>query len=506
MTQAFLNKFHVLSAKKAKSFFTKASIVIFSLGTIQSSYADMFKGTEALDAKNYAEAAKHFEVSARIGNSDAQNLLGLIHYQGLLGKVDKHKALAWMYLAAENDHPNSMDYVQVIYNELPADEQEQALASGDKLLAQFGKRTLSQTLYPTINSEAISSQKIDTNAKMLKRGPLEFPRGIKSAINRSTYNSTRVGVYAQQGGISRDLVSDDSGVVILKYSVGLDGQAKDIDVLFSWPKGRFDLALINSIQNSSLSVAKRDEEEVIENGKIASASFGLQGADNFKTEYPSLYRKFKKYRENAANSPKDQYLYANYLRAYGNLLSPDNYENFEVHLKEAADKSFPAAMFDYAQYQIFVNNEVQYGLTYLMKAAKMGYFSAQYSVGDILENSPYVYLEEDKLKALKWYKMAAMNGYKPAQKRYARLLLDKSLADADEIAISVLEQSQILEWLEIIEDESETDDALLFYLLAKYQHITNDSKAAKKSINEAISLAKDINWDVTDWEAFKATL
>jgi Sel1 repeat len=64
-------------------------------------------GLAAYDDKNYSEAHKEFEISARQGGAAAQAMLGFMYYSGVGVRQDYVEALKWTRLSANKGVPPS---------------------------------------------------------------------------------------------------------------------------------------------------------------------------------------------------------------------------------------------------------------------------------------------------------------------------------------------------------------------------------------------------------------
>jgi uncharacterized protein len=88
-------------------------------------------------AKDTATAVKWWQASATNCNPWAQNAVARSYYDGELVAVDKVKALFWVSLAAQYKFPNAEKGVEVISEELTADEKSRA----NKMKQEFLRTT-----------------------------------------------------------------------------------------------------------------------------------------------------------------------------------------------------------------------------------------------------------------------------------------------------------------------------------------------------------------------------
>lgn len=475
----------------------KYAIISLALTVSFSSQANLFKANNAIQNENYEVAISELNKSVRIGNAEAQFLLGVLHYQGKAGEIDKLNAVAWFFMAAEYNYPNALEYAKLAYSELSEDDKTKARALAAQYKNDYGINTLQQSLLPDVFDEPINEQRIQKSAKILKRGSLQYVRGSASARNQSAINAL-----IRNGGSVRNLekmlVNDDTGIVIMQYDAAIDGTARDVEVLFSWPRGRFSPQSIKSMKNSVINPAKNSDGKTAQYGLIGQTRFGFRDSTNFKSDYPHQYNRFKKLKKQADDNLLAKYNYAGFLRAYGKYLPEKDYVAFDTVLLELAESGYPQAQYDYAQYQIYNNHELDLGLEWLIKAAKNGFLPAEYRLGDILLNSPSVYLKQDINKAKRWLKSAAVRGHINAQLKYMGIILEES-------DISEVEINQSLTWLDNIISEDQ-DTITTYYLLAKAYQLSGNKEQAIENISIAIDKANALKWDTDTWKSYKNTL
>ena len=126
-------------------------------------------------------------------------------------------------------------------------------------------------------------------------------------------------------------------------------------------------------------------------------------------------------KKKSAEDVTAKYVYANMLRAYEDIIGAAQPKRYQELLLELANDNHTIAQYDYAQYLIYEEDNIDQGLYWLVKAAKVGFTSAEYRLGDILLNSPSALLMQDKNKAKFWLKRAADKGHAKAQSKLDRL-------------------------------------------------------------------------------------
>lgn len=464
------------------------------------SSANMFKAHEAIADKDYQTATIELTKSAQIGQAEAQFNLGVIHLQGLAGKVDHKQAMAWFYLASEYKYPQAIELSAKIFQNLSKSEQQQALDIADDLATKYSKKTVSEQYYPQVDSRRIAAQKNDKRAKILKRGQMNYSSDSKArAHNQSVVNAAvrnyNSGDRSGIASLNKKMIKSNSGRVEVIFDARADGRVQDTEVIFSWPKGRFENTFVAAIDNSKLKAAERDGQPVEQYGMFKHVNIYYNGASNLKKDYPHLYKALLSLQRSANKSAANKYKYACFLRAYNDLFDDQQLEAFQPVLLDAAEQGFALAQYDYGMYLIYRNDEVDAGLAWIVKAAKYGLLEAEYRLGDMLYQSPSPYLQQDISKAKYWLKKAANNSHSKAQQKLIEIHFANDSIDEDFAR-------KAISWLEEIEDQNLASPQT-YYLLAKAYYTTGNKYEALEYLDEAISVATDLKWKTDDWADYR---
>ncbi|WP_111980281.1 SEL1-like repeat protein [Algibacillus agarilyticus] len=462
--------------------------------------ANMFTANKAIDEKDFKTALVELTKSAQVGNAQAQFKLGIMNFQGQAGKIDHAKAIAWFFLASEYEYPQALEFAEQLFQGLSQEEQDIAALQADELIKKYGKAAVNALYYPEVRNSPYKNQDINQAAKMLKRGRIHYSgAAAANARNQARIDSAIRNVRSNPSALTnlnKTLVNPDSGRVVVQYDVDIDGRTRQPEILFSWPTGQFDAVSLDSVLNSKLKPALRAKQKVEQFGLVAKSRFGIHGIATLREGYPHLYKQFKSHRNRAAESAHAKYIYACFLRAYKPILDDPELEAFEPVLLEAAESGHALAQYDYAQYQIYENDDIDNGIEWLIKAAKTGLLNAEYRLGRILFQSPSPYLKQDLIKADYWLNKAAQRGHTNAQQKLVELRLMQGPL-APEFA------EQAIEWLEEIENDKAPQ---VFYWLAKLHDAINDKSSAEDYIEEAIEAGQRYKWNIADWQAYKKAL
>lgn len=454
----------------------KPLILLWLMSFSISSVANMAKVRAALEDENYQVAKTELDQLSQIGNASAQFTLGLLHYQGKAGAIDKIAAYSWLKLAAEYNYPNASAYADVVYQELGAKEKQQASASFKTYEEKFGSIALLDNVFPMFTDQEIAAQRVTEPARELSRVELraddlayvdKLARATNERAKQSQAVNDRLGKFDEGRTQIRELSSlvvgnsqeeraakraviansapfgpdvgdhgvrvannltltnqeSVSGLVIVKHDVDKGGNVMNPEVIFSFPAKQFDDAVLNSVSKSQFSPALQDDKKVEQHGVITVRRIGATGPNSYRTRYPLRYREFLKIKNKALKTGdiKAKYRYANLLRAYEDIIAAEQPTSYPVLLKELSDEGVIEAQFDLAQYLIFEKGDFNMGLDWLVKAAKAGHVAAEYRLGDLLLNPPSPYLLEDKKKAAFWLDRASKKGFSEAERKLAML-------------------------------------------------------------------------------------
>ncbi|MDU0353670.1 energy transducer TonB [Paraglaciecola aquimarina] len=408
-----------------------------------------------------------------------------------------------VFLANEYEHPHSMQFAGEIYQSLNQEQQSEAAVLAEELAKEYGKTALAKQYYPYISDQVIESQDFDTPAKMLKRGKLivssdHLTRGRNQSAVHTAARNYGVGNGGALSALKDSIVNPESGRVEVIYSVRKDGQVENPEVIFSWPKTRFDKDFITAVINSKLKVAKRDGEKVAQHGLFQRINIFYEGVGNLEKGYPHIHKTLLSLKKRAHENPAIKYQYAMLSRAYGEVFDDTELEAFEPLLFSSAEQGYSPAMYDYGMFQLYHNDDIDKAIYWITKAAKNSYIEAEYRLGKILYHSPSAYLQEDPNKARFWLEKAASKNHAKAQQALVELNYNMDTFDS-----KFAQQS--IDWLENMDNENFIDPNTYFLLAHAYKTVGQTSKA-KRNIKDAIWYGEKNNWDVTEWIDYQKSI
>lgn len=396
-----------------------------------NAFSNLYLARQALEADDFEEAKNQLIQVAQIGSEEAQYTLGLLNYQGKLGRVDKVTSYAWFYLASNNSYPNASEYANRVFNELGEQQQQYAKNKALDFSKRYAIENLVSTIYPILKMDKIPEQTLSETAHELSReelrsDDLEYIDKAARAKNARVEQTQALISRLNKGyrhnafdNLDKIQVEDESGLVIVKHDVDEKGKAVDPEVIFSWPAGRFDDVTIKYVRKSTFSPAKVGGKKVRQNGLISARRIGMIGQNSFRTNYPEKYRAFIRIKKEALrdNEPVAKYELANMLRAYIDIIALEQPVTYQELLKDLASQGFSTAQLDYAEYLIYQENNIDLGLGWLVKAVKNGNVDAEYRLADLLLNPPSEYLVKDLEKARYWFNRAGQKGHQKATER-----------------------------------------------------------------------------------------
>jgi TPR repeat protein len=382
---------------------------------------------------NFTQAKTQLEYLAKVGNPEAQYKLAHIYYLGKAGNTDKISAFGWFFLASEYNYEDAKGYANDVFSELTDDEKIKAKSKAVELTSHYGEVALVTKKFPFLSDTKISSQTFSKNAEMSDEYVLraddnqlidKAARARKAAAEQRAElisNLNKGYRHNARDNISKLGLEDASGLVIVKHSVTKTGSPIQPEVIFSWPVGQYDDPVVNVVKKSTFSPGVINGDPNTQHGIVYTKRIGKRGKNSFRTEYPNKYRYFLKMKKESPSNNKSKYIYANLLRAYEEIIGAKQPKTYQQLLKELSQENFVLAQYDYAQYLIFQEKDIDIGLYWLLQAAKFGHTQAEYRLGEMLINPPSEYLQKDQEKAKFWLARAAARGHEKANEKLSQL-------------------------------------------------------------------------------------
>lgn len=448
-------------------FIKKLAFICFSSTLSFNALADMQTAYEAAQNKDYPLAAKHFQQSANLGHAKAQNVLAQLHLHG--AGVEKNPVLAYVYFALSNEQTpseKSKQAAKAVLARLSKEQQKIAQQTLNQYQQKIGKTVLNEQIMPTLaNNPFILS-------------PAKKVRGSKSVM-QSSFTVRKVKLSS----------------AILEYDIAPDGSIQDVGVAYSYFSS--DKLLQDMIRSTySGRFAQKQQQRYQENHIEDQRSIWAQRDVNkaaIKGDSKNFYKHFIQLETLAAKGNANaQYELGMYIIAFPSLNT--NQIKAVDFMKKAADSGHANAAAEYAYYLFKgkgVKQDFTAGLNYLVRAAKDGNGRAQYRLGREFLSGQII--KKDHKKALFWLQQAEDAGDKNATFWLARtLLVQKNIQPTQiNLAQTLLEKSE----------KSQENNPNWYYYVSQAELAQNNIESAVKSLNNAIDLASDFDWDVSKWQA-----
>lgn len=373
----------------------------------------MIKANKALVKKDYPTARTELINAAEVGNEKALYLLAVMDVQGLGGEVNMVNATALFFTASKYEYPDALKNASSIYKTLNKLERQEATKLADEYIKRYSNSAVYKKYYPVVNDKPIEKQALQRPAQLYKKGNFTLTEyEHKKRLLDKNMLATR---------FFYDVGQVTPGKVELLYDVSSYGEVTNIEVLFSWPERHHDLDYINYLNSSKFKPAIRNGKAVAQYGLLLKESIN-PGGPKIRKDYLYILQEMAQYRRKAHKSNDHKYVYYAFLRAYSEGYDDPELEAFEPVLKELAEDGYVKAQYDYGMYQLYEKRNWELGISWLNKAAKVGFAKAEYRLGNILYHSPSHYIEQDIEKAKFWLQRSSDQGFVDAKRKLRSIL------------------------------------------------------------------------------------
>lgn len=457
-------------------------MLVFSL--LYSSYtlsADIFKADRLFTAKQYTEAKQEYLLAANLGNPHAYYQLATMYTKGLGVTKDSLNALIYFSLAAEYDFHNANLLVEKTLNATSASVKTELMNLLKDFKKTHGKNSVNNKFFPIINNDNL-------NKKVTFDG--EPTQEIKWLGEQSDNNDLvdNIDDFQDEDNISIVMSSSKQPIIIVEHDISKDGSIR-----YHTEVQRIG-APQNLIKNFILFPAKKPEFDSKPIAFINRTYIGAASYSKFTLlrEDKKLYQKILRLNKKLSQgtSIQDQYLYAMLLYNIPWLTQEEN--EVEKRLLALARKGHSLAMYEYGLKLYIEQKNIPEAIYWISQASKYGVVRAEYRLGKILQDSPWV-IHDDK-KALLWYESAMEKKHIASTIRAIEIKLksqDENLRDL----------KGAIKYLNLLKD-SETNNPEYYYLLAlsHKDRENRDFTQVVENLETAIRKGNTANWDVTEWQ------
>jgi len=457
---------------------------------MSSASADIFKAQELLANKNYQEALKEYEESAAVGSPHAYYHLGFLYHKGLGVEQDSLKALMWFSLAADFQFKNSLQIKDKLAAALPESMHDDVQKMLSSYQAIYGEEAIQNNYYPDVISENLQSRITFEGKKSLEK---EFQSADDFFVDDFLFDGEEVNADSGQGSFgnvgSLSLIeAERANLLVVDYDVGPDGSIRHLSPIQQigtvmklttdfkkhiLPSPTFADNKVNFINRTSMGIANYSR-------------FDMSERESY------IYNRIRRSSKQLQNSDKidDQYKYAMMLLNFS-WLSRDKNKALDL-MEDLAEAGYPLAQYEFGLSLYRDQVDIEKSIYWLSEASKYGLEHAEYRLGRILQDSPWVV--NDEKKAMFWYDMASSKQYEPAIFKAIEL----KLLAKDE---TLRNQPEAITMLASLKDKRENDP--LYQYLFAVSHLRGENRNLPIMINhmrKAILLAGQLNWDTSNWQ------
>ena len=497
-------------------------VALLWFGTILS-HASVLQGDQFFKEQKFDLAKSEYEASAQVGNAHAYYQLATIYLKGLGStKQDVSKALVYFSLAAESNFSDAKETADILSSLMPVEHHKvhQELVEGVK--KHFGKQVINEKYFPKLIVEnltkrvALGSGKLNFNdsdlfdvldisenlevEELLLQSPnfdgwVDFNMPI-SFQNYGVGGAPIVGLHGTlpTNGLIEFLV-EPVGNLILDIEIGADGSIREI---FPFKQTRISGTQTNMSNSiiSQIAYYRLENIPLFEDRKVPyivryrGFSSGYT-KNRMRHESPRLFYFYRRLARQLKTKTdvENRYKYAMAL-TYHPWLDQEEGE-LENRLQELAELGHPQAQFELGMHLYREQQNIEKAIHWISQAASYGLTEAEYRLGRLFIESPWV--EKDEEKSVFWLAKAAEKEHAVATQQIAKVMLtggDKTLN---------IERAKV--FLDKINDvRADNPEYHFLRALSFVKQQQRSMPQALASIRKAITLGDNLNWDVTEWQ------
>jgi len=449
----------------------------------------------------YEQALTEYMSITQIGNPKAYYQLGVIHHNGFWVEKNFLESIVWFSLAAEYNYEDAKDIVKKLVSQVSVKQQPKVAELIATYIDKFGKEAINKKYYPIINDQNIGFKVnlIDETDQYVASDETRLNDDIdledeytsnffdEDNDDLNSFDDSTLDIGSSQQSL--DNVLNTPYFLVVDYDVAKDGSRRNLTPIESF--GSID-NILYSLKSINITEPTFKEEPI---SFLDRTHKGI--ADYTKSEFRDKQRKlyyrirknFAKFKNNDKLTPVEKYKYASLLMNVTWLTSTNKQIN--QLLSDSSEAGVVLAQLEYGLKLYREQEDIESAIYWISKAAQQTNQKAEYTLGKILLDSPWVV--RDEAKALAWLESAAKKRHIPSIKKVTELKLlavDKSLRNAKEAN-------------EYLDNMSETKDIdPIYHYLRAIAYTKDESRqlsAAFKHMRRAIYLAGNLNWDVTEW-------
>ncbi len=479
----------------------KALLIFMSFSVFAS---NIEQADSHFQEKKYDLALNEYLRAAADNEGKAFYQLGVMHYKGFGVEKDPVKALVWFSLAANFNYGDAKDVVENLFEHANETDKVNLNQQVNIVKNKLKKNALYLDYMPEINVLTLNSKvrfgddddELDP-AELLKESE-SFGISMFGVNNNDSSTISSDGPEGGGGSAGNDVNAGILNVevarsfyLIAEYDIAPDGSIRNVIAKESTGNEEVNHALYD-LRRSNI------ENPTLLEKQAHFAGISYRGIASFnkyrmKHRYSYLYKTVRKQRTalQESDDPVDKYQYAMLLQTFPWLAS--NKAQGMAALKQAAELGFPLAEYQYGLKLYQQQTDPKQAIFWIGQAAKDGVKQAQYRLGDLLKNSPWII--QDEKKAIFWFDEAARQGHVIAKQKTAEIKILTDDEQLKDIAGGALNLASI--------HQQQNEDPQYQYLqaMAHAKMENRDLSKAVKHIRRAISYGRSLNWDVKAWQA-----
>ena len=450
--------------------------------------------------KQYNLATKAYRQAAELGKPKAFYQLGAIHLQGLGTPVDDFKALIWFSLASEQSYENSTEISEQLLTRVSQQQQDKVQELIKTFQASFGKNHLDDKYYPKLIPTLLSKKVHFNDGEQLNYLAQYTDDSLLDDLSNIDTEDAFVENFFQEelsagesdldfeNTISDEQLFNRPYLLIVDYDIAPDGSIRN-------PSPVQTMGATKKWQASLLSNNLSNPQFFDKNVYFVNRSYlGMASYDRaqMRERHQILYSRIKRLARKLSESdqPEGIYKHAMLLMNFSWLTQQEG--EAKQRLKSAAEQNYALAQFEYGLMLYREQKDLQQAIYWIAQATKQGVSQAEYRLGRILLESPWV--EKDEHKALFWFESAAQQDHLYAKQKSAEI---KLLATNKKLIDIPGAQSYLNELAKLQKGNPE-----YYYLQAiAYRKMKQRNLAkAVQFMHIAIEKADDLNWNIKPWQ------
>ena len=456
-----------------------------------NSYAvNVLKANTEFKNGDYATALSLYEEGAKLGNAHAQYQLGVMYLKGLGSEPNTVSSMIYFSLAAEQRYHNAQSIIGKMRSSL--DENDLALLTKAIEQERAGHQKYQQALLPLVNHSTVTQRVTFGGSEALEQKV--YADELQNFDNELQNLGGEIGGADGIDIIDVATIINNPGFLVVESDVAIDGSVRYVREIQKSGSTKRLLSAYKLFPQAQPMLGG-DPTEFVHRAYMGAA---LDDKFSLNENAPQLYNETREILRKAKDKPtlESLYQYAMAMIIFPWMESEN--DDAEKLLKQLAVKGHPGAMYEYGLQLYMQQKDIPEAIEWITQASKYGLSRAEYRLGKLLLNSPWVI--SDEKKALFWFESAAEKGDEAASLHAAKIKLT-----ADDKAL--LDVSGALTYLDTIASAQHLNPEYQYLLSISYRlRPQRDFKKSVELLEKAISMGMRTNWDTSEWQALLAKL